>query len=133
MTGDIDDIVHSSHDVDIAVFIYIAAVTGFVVAGKGFHVGGNKPVFITPESCQCTWRQWEFDDNISFYTSLHFIAIMVQDMDVISWNRFGWGACFDWELLYTHKVADNGPSCFCLPPVVYNRHIKKFACPVIGV
>ena len=52
----IDDVIDTTHDKDIPVFINIATITGYVITREPFQVTGYKALMITPDGWKTTRR-----------------------------------------------------------------------------
>ena len=52
MTGNINHIIGAGHDVEIAIGIAIAGITGFIIAGKSREIFLNKSLIRTPDGQQ---------------------------------------------------------------------------------
>ena len=54
---DIDDVVGARHDVEIAVLVLVAGITGLVIAGEGRQIFLDKGVVRAPDAGKAGWRQ----------------------------------------------------------------------------
>ena len=48
MTGDINNVVRARHDIEIAILIDKAGITGFIIAGVILQIGGFKAILVLP-------------------------------------------------------------------------------------
>jgi hypothetical protein len=98
MTSCVNDIVHSSHDVKISVFVDHTGVTGGIVSWGIIQVLCNESFIVAPESKHEGWWQWELDYD--FTEGLWFSALVVsfiEDSNIVSWNGSSNGSWESWE------------------------------------
>ena len=84
MAGHINDVVGARHNEQIAVFIDITCVGGFVVTGKFFQIRFAKARFGIPQGWQAAGWQWQFDNDIAELTGGHRMALVVEHLNVVT-------------------------------------------------
>ena len=133
VTGDIDDVVHTAHDIDIAVLVDIAAVAGIIIAGKLGHVGLDEPLVVAPQRDEVAGRQRQLDDDIALLAGREFGPFFIDDVDIVTGQGLGRRPFLDRQFFDTAAIADDGPAGLGLPPVVDDGDPDQFFGPVQGV
>ena len=135
MTGDVNNVVGASHDVEVAVLVSVAGVRGFIIPGKFVQIGFDEPVVSVPQRRQARRRQRQLDadrpDSAVFYPFI----VRPQDVHVPARRRLGRRARLDRKFVQANAIGGNGPTGFRLPPVIDHRHADLFLGPVkrIGI
>ena len=130
MSCDIDDVVGAAHDVEIAIFIHVARIGGFIIAGKFVEIGFAKSLIGVPQGRQTTGRQWQLDEDISKLATFDFMARIVEHADVIAGQTDGRRAVFGFKQSKAKRIGDHRPAAFGLPPMIDHRTTEQIFRPV---
>ena len=130
---DIDDVVGARHDVEIAVLVLVAGITGLVIAGEGRQIFLDKGVVRAPDAGKAGWRQGQFHPDGAELAGGLGRAVFTKDIDFVPRHRHGWRAELHRQGLDSHRVGTDRPAGLCLPPVVDHRNTQLVLRPQDGV
>lgn len=133
MTSAVEDIICSSHDVKVAMFIHHAAVSCAVVSWVFSEVLLDEELIVSPESEHERWRHWELDDHSSklaswklFLESTRIIFFHAKNLELIADAGLSGRAWECGKLMKIVKVRADWPACLCLPVVIIEENAGEF-------
>jgi len=88
VAGDVDHVVGTPHDEDIAVLVDPAAVTGEVTAVERGEVRPHEPVVVVPQRRQRPGRHRQLDHDGTVLVRGHRQAVAAEHPDIPAGERF---------------------------------------------
>src|SRR5688500_18349851 len=129
MAGDVDDVVGTGHDEDVARVVEVAGVRGLVVAGKGGEVRLAEALVRLPERWRRAGRHRQLDHQGADLAGWELAAVTVHHPDVPPRHGAGGRAWYDRQAFESEAVGDDRPAGLGLPPVVDHGHAELLLCP----
>mmetsp|Transcript_4189 Transcript_4189/g.5166 ORF Transcript_4189/g.5166 Transcript_4189/m.5166 type:complete len:228 (-) Transcript_4189:1082-1765(-) len=138
MASNVDDVVDTRHDVDVAFLIHDAGVASRVVAWRLRQVLLDEHLVVAPQAQHKSGRHRQLDDNLAELTWLHLIVFIIEDFEIVARHGLCDRAGEGWEdrpiLLNVEQVSADGPGGLRLPPSVVDHSSGKILFePVDGV
>ena len=119
----VDDVVEPGHDIEIAIFIEEACVSGDIVAGRLAHILVHEGLIVPIESGHKGGRERLLHANSSQTVALFYLFILlVQNLDVEARHRLRAAPRLAREPVQILEVATHYPSRLSLPIVVVHLH-----------
>ncbi len=133
VAGDVEHIVGAAHDVDVAVLVDVAAVTGEVIARVGRHVGRHEPLVVVVERREGAGGQRQLDADCALLAGGQLLAHRIEDLDLVAGHAHRRRTGLDRQGLQAAAVGGDRPAGLGLPPVVDDGDAELFVGPVVGV
>src|SRR6478736_3644442 len=133
VTGHVEHVVGAAHDVEVAVLVDVAAVTGQVVAGVDREVGADVAVVVAPEGRQRAGRHRQLDADRALDAGLDRFARAVEDLHVVARDGHRRRSRLDRQQPDPLGVAGDRPASLGLPPVVDDRLAERGRGPLVRV
>ena len=124
MAGNVDDVVGTAHDVEIAIGVLEARVGGLVVAGKLGEITLLEALVLLPQRRQAGRRQRQLDHDRAHLIGRQRAAGFVDDVDLVAGHCDRRRAVFDRQHAEADRVAGDRPAGLGLPPMVNHRHVE---------
>ena len=107
---------------DVAIGVFYSSIAACVVAWSLSKILLDKNLIVAPQAEHKRWWHRKLHHNLTKFAILALFIVLVEDLEVISWDRLGNRACLSWEdgaiLLDVKKIASDWPCSFSLPPCV---------------
>jgi hypothetical protein len=124
VSGCVDDIVFSGHDVEVTVLILETGVSGVVVSGYGAEVLLNVFIVVVEDGVHEGGGQGLFDvDGTDLVGLAGCAGGGVDDLDVVAGEGFAGGSWFLREGFEAEVVGEDGSACFGLPVAVVDQFV----------
>ena len=133
MPGHVDDVVDAAHDVEVAVVVLVAGVTGQVETGVARQVRLPVAVVVVPERRQAAGRQRQFHDQGPDPAGGQFVPVLAEHPHVVARHGPRRRPRLDRQGAEADAVGGDRPPGLGLPPVVDDRHPEAVARPEQGV
>ncbi len=135
MAGDVDDVVHPTHDVDVTVRVLVARVAGQIVAGMLREIGLLVSGVVVPQGRQASRGQRQADGHRADLARGHLLVVLTEHTDVVARHRLRGRARLHRQHAEADAVRRDGPRRFRLPPVIDHGHVEPILGPVerVGV
>ena len=127
--GDVDDVVHPAHDVQVAVVVQVAGVARQIMAGVARQIGPLVTRVVAPERRQAPGRQRQLQHDGAGRAGRQLAAVLAEDADVEAGHDPGRRARLDRQHPQPDAVRGDGPTGLGLPPVIDHRHPQPVAGP----
>mmetsp|Transcript_45916 Transcript_45916/g.53102 ORF Transcript_45916/g.53102 Transcript_45916/m.53102 type:complete len:223 (+) Transcript_45916:102-770(+) len=118
MTCSINDIIHSSCNVEVAILIDKPSIACEIVARCASEVFIDKSFVVLIESGHERWRHWELNAHMSQRVRRKMMTILIDDSNSHSWSRLGRASRFNFECMQVHEVSSDRPASFSLPVII---------------
>ena len=132
VAGHVDHIVDATHDIDVAVRVPMAAIPGEVEAGVAGPIGIDIALMVAPNGGEGARRQRLLEDDGALFAGAKLAAVLVQDAQVVTRGRQGWGAGTGLHQLHPGEVGADGPAGLRLPPMVDDGNAQVLPQPMVG-
>ena len=129
VAGDVDDVVHATHDVEVAVLVLVARVAREVVVRVLREIRRLVARVVVPEGRQATGRQREPDRERADLARGHLVVVLAQRAHLVAGHGLRGRAGLHREHPEADAVGGDRPARLGLPPVVDHRHAEVLARP----
>ena len=130
MAGNVDDVVHAAHDVEVAVVVPVARVAGEVMAGVLREVRRLVARVVVPERGEAPRRHRQADRDRADLPRGHLRVVLAQHAHVVPGDGLRRRARLHLEPAEAHAVGRDRPARLRLPPVVDDRDTEARFRPV---
>ena len=132
MARDVDHVIGSPHDVDEAIVIQVATITGVVVTRVSLQISLQVALMIAPQGLAATGRQRQGDDDGALMVRAQQVPIVIQHTYVIARHRAVARARPRRAALQPHAWRGDWPASLGLPPMVVHRLAGNPFQPLVG-